>query len=107
MTQTNQEFRTVGPAEFARIIKEDNIFLIDARHPDEFSQGHLQGAHDVDVMHPDFLDVAQKEIPQGDTVAVYCGTGKRSGMASEILSKNGYKVVNLEGGLAEWDEWKK
>ena len=35
-------------------------------------------------------------------IAVYCGSGKRSAIASKQLSDNGYNVLNMDGGLMAW-----
>ena len=39
--------------------------------------------------------------------AVYCRSGKRSAMAASLLSKEGFKVTNLLGGIIAWNEAKK
>ena len=103
-TTTATAYTTVTPDVFARDIKKSNMYILDVRHPDEFKEGHIANAHNLDVMDSDFLAQAEKSLPKDKTIAVYCGTGKRSGMASDILSKNGYKILNLEGGLTEWTE---
>lgn len=97
-------FTTVEAPEFAREIKSPDVFLIDVRTPDEFKDGHIEGAHNIDVQSPDFLTDAEKILPRDKTIAVNCGSGKRSALASEKLSAAGYKVLNLAGGLAEWKE---
>ncbi|MCH5319666.1 MAG: rhodanese-like domain-containing protein [Paramuribaculum sp.] len=102
-TSTTATFTTVAPAEFSKIIKEDNVYLIDVRHPDEWAEGHIAGAANLDVMAEGFVDEAKRQLPEEDTIAVYCGTGKRSGMASEELAAAGFKIVNLEGGLNAWE----
>jgi rhodanese-related sulfurtransferase len=40
----------------------------------------------------------KKDVP----VAVYCKSGRRSRNAAEILVKQGYKVYNLDSGIAGW-----
>ena len=101
-TSNVQTYDTVDAAEFAKRIKSDEVYLVDVRTSDEFKEGHIERAHNIDVMNPDFLKNAERELPEAKTIAVYCGTGKRSGMASEQLASAGYKVLNLDGGLASW-----
>ena len=100
--ETTNNFTTVSPSEFAEKIKSPDVYIVDVRHSDEYDSGHLQGAHNIDVQAPDFVELAEKELPKDMTIAVYCGTGKRSGMASEILSGKGYKILNMDGGLTAW-----
>ncbi|HLF31947.1 MAG TPA: rhodanese-like domain-containing protein [Xanthomonadales bacterium] len=71
---------------------------IDVRTPEEFNQQHV----------PDALNVPYEEIDAGiaglglqkdDVIYLYCGTGRRAGIAKDALDKLGYtQVVNL-GGL--------
>ena len=43
-------------------------------------------------------------LPADKTIAVYCRSGKRSALAAGGLTKEGYKVVNLRGGIIAWKE---
>ena len=103
METNSNGYKTVSPKEFSEVIKNPDVYLLDVRHADEYSAGHISGAHNIDVMAPDFMNLAKKELPKDMTIAVYCGSGKRSGMASDLLSKEGYKIVNLDGGMAAWN----
>lgn len=102
--ETTRNYTTVSATEFAEKIKNPDVYLVDVRHADEYEGGHIAGAHNIDVQAPDFITLAEKMLPKDMTIAVYCGSGKRSGMASEILSGRGYKILNLDGGLSAWKE---
>ena len=95
-------YTTLSPKDFANNIKSSDIYLIDVRHADEYKTGHIENAVNDDVLAPNFVDFSEKILPVNKTIAVYCGTGKRSAAASEKLSALGYKVLNLEGGLQAW-----
>lgn len=97
-----QNITTVKPEEFAAKIKSDNYYLLDVRTAEEYAGGHITGAANLDVNDGNFAETAKKVLPRDKTIAVYCGTGKRSGIASGILAEEGFKVLNLEGGLNEW-----
>lgn len=101
-TENAIDFITEGVKEFAQDIKNPEVFLVDVRQADEFASGHIKGAVNIDVLSPDFVVDAERELPYDKTIAVYCGTGKRSGMASEQLAEVGYRVINLDGGLTAW-----
>lgn len=96
-------YSTLSVKDFADRIAFNDVFLLDVRHPDEFSQGHIKGAINIDVTAPDFLNEAKELLPKEKTIAVYCRSGKRSAMASELLSENGYNVLNLGGGILNWE----
>ena len=52
----------------------------------------------------DFKELAHRELSKDSTVLVYCRSGRRSLDAAEMLINCGYKVVNLKGGIIEWEE---
>ena len=98
-----EKYLTVEPKEFAQIVKEPDVYLLDVRHADEYEDGHIAGAANIDVTEPDFIEKAKVQLPKGKRIAVYCGSGKRSAIASDKLSDAGYTVVNLDGGMANWE----
>ena len=95
-------YKTVSPKEFSIEIKSPEIFLIDVRKPEEYGEGHIAGAHNIDVTSEDFLEKAKSILPKDRTIAVYCGSGKRSAIASGKLTGAGYTILNLDGGLSAW-----
>ena len=102
--QNSDKYKTVKPEEFSKEIKSVDVYLLDVRKPDEFSDGHIHGAANLDVTDPDFTEKALKELPKDKTIAVYCGSGKRSAMAASKLTDAGFKILNLDGGLTAWKD---
>ncbi len=43
------------------------------------------------------------ELPKNKEIVVYCRVGNRSAYACSYLSRLGYKVKNLEGGIVLWN----
>jgi rhodanese-related sulfurtransferase len=77
---------------------------IDVRSAAEFDGelGHIAGAQLIPL---DELRGRIAEVPSDEPVVVLCQTGKRSGMASVILSKAGHlRVANVAGGVLRWRE---
>jgi len=54
-----------------------------------------QGRYDVDA----FLKELDKYVSKDKEFALICRTGSRTSAVSDLLSKQGYKVVNLRGGM--------
>ena len=100
----NDNITSVPATEFENIIKGDFVQLLDVRTPLEYAEGHIAGALNINVQSDDFQQVAEKELSKDSTILVYCRSGRRSMNAAEILTKLGYKVVNLKGGIIEWRE---
>ena len=89
---------------FAAQIADPNVVLLDVRTAKEFDEGHLQKAVNIDVTQDGFVEKAKSMLPADKTIAVYCRSGKRSALAAGALTKEGYKVVNLKGGIMAWKE---
>ena len=84
-----------------------NVQLLDVRTAEEFAQGHIPGATNIDVQQPDFLEKAQAALSRKRIVGIYCRSGKRSMRGAEILNKAKFTVVNLQGGIIEWQDAQK
>lgn len=95
---------SVSAVEFEKAIKADSVQLLDVRSPQEFAEGHIDGAININVQSDDFRQRADKELSKDSTILVYCRSGRRSMDAAETLTELGYKVVNLKGGIIEWNE---
>lgn len=100
----NENIVSVSAPEFDKEIKADSVQLLDVRTPQEYAEGHIDGALNINVQSEDFQKMAEKDLSKDATILVYCRSGRRSMDAAEILTKLGYKVVNLKGGIIEWKE---
>jgi rhodanese-related sulfurtransferase len=97
----NANFKTVKPAEFQKLINDKNTILVDVRTPEEYSEGKIVNAINIDYTSGNFEKEAIK-LDKSKTILVYCHSGRRSAGAANILSQKGYKVINLEGGIINW-----
>ena len=99
-----QGFDNADVNGFASIIAAPNVVLLDVRTAEEFNDGHILNAINIDVRQDGFVEETKATLPIDKTIAVYCRSGKRSANAAGILVKEGFKVVNLEGGIMAWKE---
>jgi rhodanese-related sulfurtransferase len=90
--------------QFGELLKDTTVVLLDVRTPQEFAQGCIEGALNIDVKDSLFIKNVQAAIPAGAKVAVYCRSGRRSMMAAEQMLEKGYVPVNLDGGILAWQE---
>lgn len=96
-------FLSVDVDEFERFIADTvNVVVLDVRTQEEYSNGHMKGAVLIDFKEDAFRDECLKLLPRDKQIALYCRFGFRSKSASRILSEEGYKVINLKGGLTGW-----
>lgn len=75
--------------------------LVDVRTSGEFSSGTIKGAKNIDFMSSSFKEQFLK-LDKNKEYFLFCRSGNRSGQACNILSKEGYKVYNLDGGVGAW-----
>ena len=97
-------FENANVDRFAECITDNNVVLLDVRTESEFKNGHIQNALNIDIKQSGFVEKAKAVLPADKTIAVYCRSGKRSALAAVQLASEGYKVVNLEGGILAWKE---
>lgn len=97
-----QEFKSLSINEYERAIADPNVVRLDVRTAEEYAQGHIDGAINIDVQRSDFESIATATLPQGKTVAVNCRSGKRSKVAAQALVKKGFSVIELDHGYNEW-----
>lgn len=97
-----QNFENADVQEFAELIADSNVVVLDVRTAAEYAEGHIQGAVLIDQGQSDFVEKAKATLPTGKTIAVYCRSGRRSANAAGRLADVGYKCVNLKGGIIAW-----
>jgi len=83
----------------AHELVKGGAILVDVRSPDEFAQGHIDGAVNVPLESIASHDFGGKDKP----LVLYCRAGHRSKTAAETLQSNGYTQVHLLGAMSAWD----
>ncbi len=98
----SQAFQNVSAEEFATLIDSPDVQLVDVRTAEEYAEGHLMGAINIDVNSDAFMQEAKKKLSTDRMVAVYCKSGRRASNAAELLAAENYQVTNLNGGILAW-----
>jgi len=94
----------VDALRFAEIVAAPGAQIIDVRTPEEFAEGHLDGAININVQDPEFMSRIAALDPSG-LYAVYCRSGNRSQAAVTALADSGIPgVFELETGIIGWQE---
>ncbi|MBK5208021.1 MAG: rhodanese-like domain-containing protein [Flavobacteriaceae bacterium] len=90
----------ITPTEFKE--KSVNNTIIDVRTPQEFSEGHIEGAVNINYFDKTFLDQIAK-YEKNEPLFIYCKSGNRSSQASKKMADLGFKqIYDLEGGILNW-----
>ncbi len=98
-----KNYENLSATAFNQLLNEmPNAVLIDVRTPQEFRQGAIENAINIDLMSNDFSQKIAK-LPKDKAYFVYCRSGNRSGSACKHLGNNGFEqVYNLSGGIMSW-----
>jgi len=100
--QQKGSYKTVSVNEFDSLITNPNVQRLDVRTMAEYSEGHIPGSIDINVLNGKFAEIADSTLSKDKLVALYCRSGKRSRKAAAILSGKGYAVYNLDKGFLSW-----
>lgn len=104
--QAGAQFTTVSPDEAAVVHDSppENLVVLDVRTPEEFAEGHLDGAVMVDFYAPDFADQLAQLDPNVPYL-LYCRSGNRSGQTMGLMAQMGFTdVTEVDGGIAAWQQ---
>ncbi|MCD0477766.1 thioredoxin domain-containing protein [Chryseobacterium sp. LC2016-29] len=103
IAQNKTEQKSLPAKEFYKKIETaKDAQLVDVRTPDEFLNGHLINAMNIDWKADDFEEKS-KALDKNKPVYVYCMSGPRSTAASTKLQEMGFKKVYvMEGGMMKW-----
>lgn len=79
-----------------------DLVVLDVRTPEEFSEGHLADAVNIDFYADDFgtiLASLDKNVPY----VLYCRSGNRSGTTAQEMRSLGFtEVYEVDGGIVSW-----
>jgi thioredoxin 1 len=90
------------PAFQQKIDEQKDEILLDVRTPEEFGEGHIAGAMNIDWNGDSFQQQAGA-LDKSKPVYVYCKSGKRSAAAAAKMQEMGFsRVYQLAGGISNW-----
>lgn len=83
------------------LVTQKGAFLLDVRTPEEFKEGHVEGATNipVQVLESRLAELADKKEKD---IVVYCRSGMRSARAAALLKERGFVKVHDLGGMSNW-----
>lgn len=93
----------LNPLAFEKsIANTSSFYLIDVRTKEEFKDGHLKNADNLNLLDGSFEE-AIKGFDKNKSIYVYCAAGGRSGKAANILESKGFMhIVDMKGGYNSW-----
>ena len=93
----------VKPAEAAKLVDGKQVTVLDVRTPEEFAEGHIKGAKNIDFHGRDFA-ARLKELDKSKPYLVHCRSGGRSTSSLATFKELGFeKIFHLDGGITDWE----
>lgn len=95
------QMKTITTEELQKKIEAgEKLELVDVREDEEVAAGIIPGAKHIRMgTIPENLDYFDKD----KEYIFICRSGNRSGHVCQYLQEQGYKVVNMVGGMLEWN----
>jgi phage shock protein E len=96
------DFGLISTAAAAQLAVDPEVVVIDVRTPEEFAEGHIEGATLIDINSPTFgdeIDALDRDV----NYLVYCRSDNRSGQAVAIMQQLGFEQLwDMDGGVVVW-----
>jgi rhodanese-related sulfurtransferase len=93
--------KTLTAKEVEALLTEGKkLDIIDVRETDEVAVGKIPGAVNIPL---GLVEFRMNELDKTKEYIMVCRSGGRSGRASQFLESQGYKVVNMTGGMLSWE----
>ncbi|MDA0758169.1 MAG: rhodanese-like domain-containing protein [Bacteroidetes bacterium] len=88
---------------FKKNVELENILLVDVRTFEEYNDGHINGAINIDFYQENIFNSYFKSIDKNKPLYVYCRSGNRSRKTSDKLIELGFfKIFDLKDGYVNW-----
>ncbi|MDD2798359.1 MAG: rhodanese-like domain-containing protein [Bacteroidales bacterium] len=82
--------------------KDKKLVVLDVRSPEEFSEGHIKGALNIDIRQSDATAKIDK-LDKNAKYIVHCRTNHRSSMAVSYMMQKGFKTIfQMMDGFSGW-----
>ncbi|WP_017187634.1 rhodanese-like domain-containing protein [Alkalibacillus haloalkaliphilus] len=98
-TEVEADYQTIELDEV--LTKQDEGFtIVDVREVNEYEAGHIDGA--INKPLSEIREGNFESLVDDEPYVIICKTGNRSQQASDLLSKQGFDVINVSEGMSSW-----
>lgn len=74
--------------------------IIDVREADEVKEGKIASAIHIPL---GLIEFRMHELDKNQEYVMVCRSGNRSGLAERFLEGQGFSVINMLGGMMNWE----
>lgn len=91
---------TISAKDMDKFINNNSFLFVDLREKEDYDKGHMIGAISMD-----YDDIVNNNInlPNNKVIILYCDRGGLSLMAAKKLSRMGYNVKSVIGGMNSYN----
>ena len=106
LAMSNASFARATDISQAELMQRINAhhaqLILDVRSPEEYKEGHIPGA--VNIPHDQLVTrLAEIGSHKNKDIVLYCRSGRRVGIAADILRSAGFnKLLHLDGDMGGW-----
>ena len=102
--ETSDKIIILDKNTYADAILGKTVQLVDVRTANEYANGHIKNAQNIDFFSATNFKVAFEKMNKEQPVYLYCRSGARSQKAARKLVDMGFsKIYDLKGGYAQWN----
>ena len=93
--------KEISPNEVNASLKGNSpVHIIDVRQVDEVKAGKIPNALNIPL---GLVEFRMQDLDKSKEYIMVCRSGGRSSRAAQLLEDHGYKVLNMIGGMNEWE----
>lgn len=74
--------------------------IIDVREADEVKEGKIASATHIPL---GLIEFRMHELDKNEEYVMVCRSGNRSGLAARFLEGQGFSIINMLGGMMNWE----
>ena len=101
MLERSRGGKPLTPAQVVAELNAERALLVDVRDAKEFAGGHIHGA--LHIPHSKMATrMSELEKHRDKTLILVCKMGQSAAASGKLLTKQGYTVRRLGGGMMEW-----
>jgi rhodanese-related sulfurtransferase len=94
----------VDAQQAQKLVADKKVVVLDIRTPQEFNQGRIAGAKNIDFLGPDF-EQRIDALDKSKSYLVHCASGGRSTHSLALFKKHSFQsVYHLDGGIKAWQK---
>jgi len=99
--ETTKGGKSISHHMLTKMINADEAFVVDIRDAKDFSSGYIAGAYNIPFAKMKERS-SELDAHKDKVIVLVDKLGQQTGAVGRDLSKQGYQINRLSGGMTEW-----